>query len=315
MTGAGEGEPAPAAPEVRAITVGGAPSQIAVAGGLVWTLDLTERRLTAIAPQSGQVVRRVRIGARDDLATALGAGAGRVWVSLARPDRPSLLSRITPATGAARHTRLGSGAPGDIAVGPDAVWLLGEGGLDRVQHGAPAGRARPEPARAVVSGATDVASGYGSTWVLRRAAAGERGGEGAARAVVERVDQTSGEVVGRRAVPGAATAVATGLGAVWIANGCGGGWVRAPVGAGPAVCTRSGGGIADIAVGDGAVWGADRDDSAVLRIDPRTGAVAERIPLPNRPSAVTVGAGAAWAVSRRGVVYRIGPPAPEVAPT
>jgi hypothetical protein len=108
-----------------------------------------------------------------------------------------------------------------------------------------------------------------------------------------------------RAVPGAATAVAVGGGAVWVAGGCPAGIVRAPIGAGPARCLRTGGGVADVAVGAGAVWALDADGRRLLRLAPGTGAAHGVARLPGRPLALATGAGAVAVLLAGGRIVRV----------
>jgi YVTN family beta-propeller protein len=54
-----------------------------------------------------------------------------------------------------------------------------------------------------------------------------------------------------------------------------------------------------IALGAGSVWVADRQEGALLRIDPATGAVTKTIPLDAGPSAMAFAYGAVWVVNER----------------
>jgi YVTN family beta-propeller protein len=63
-----------------------------------------------------------------------------------------------------------------------------------------------------------------------------------------------------------------------------------------------------MAIGEGSAWLADADHSAVLRIDPETQSVIDRIPVGNGPSDVAFGDGALWAGSTvAGAIARIDP--------
>lgn len=101
----------------------------------------------------------------------------------------------------------------------------------------------------------------------------------------------------RFAVPLAAppTAVATGLGSLWVTSSDTQSLARVDlkrrqlrqtiaVGAGPD----------GVAVGAGAVWVANSLDGTVSRVDPATDHVVETIRVGSRPSGVTFGGGAAW---------------------
>jgi streptogramin lyase len=60
-------------------------------------------------------------------------------------------------------------------------------------------------------------------------------------------------------------------------------------------------------VGEGAVWVATRGDDTITRISPR-GTQVQAIPVPNIPTRVTVGGGSVWATSSEGArLLRIDP--------
>jgi hypothetical protein len=113
-----------------------------------------------------------------------------------------------------------------------------------------------------------------------------------------------GRRIGTRSLPGAATALAVGAGAVWVANGCAGGVARAPVGAGPVDCLGGRWGAGDIAACPAGAWVADADDSRVLRLT-TAGAVAGAVRLPGRPSIVACRGGVGWVVDGRGGLTRV----------
>ena len=63
-----------------------------------------------------------------------------------------------------------------------------------------------------------------------------------------------------------------------------------------------------LAVGEGAVWVANRQDATVSRIDPATDAVTDTIPVGKGPTAIAVGEGAVWVANGGdGTVSRIDP--------
>jgi hypothetical protein len=145
--------------------------------------------------------------------------------------------------------------------------------------------------------AVDVASGYGSVWSLSRLPNG--------RSLVTRREPGTGRVVGRRVVPAAATAIDVGLGAVWIANGCVDGVLRAPVGPGAGMCTPMGKGAADVVVGRGSAWAADSAGARVAELDAATGSVLRTWEVPGRPAAVAVAGNSVVTLTRRGDLFRL----------
>ncbi len=73
-----------------------------------------------------------------------------------------------------------------------------------------------------------------------------------------------------------------------------------------------GGGYVAIATGFGSLWVADDEGGAVLRMDPRHGAIVDTYGLGGSPLGVAVGADAVWAASDDGTVARIDPETGEV---
>ncbi len=265
-------------------------ASVAGGGGTIWTLGLRDRRLAAFPASGADAATTLTVGAAGDLATAVATGDGAVWVALQRSGN-GLVVRVG-ADGSRIVRRTGDLLPERIAVLPARVVAIGG---DRVT-GVPTGSGRPWSR--VAPGAIDVAAGYGSVWVLSR----QDGGRG----LVTRRDPTTGRVTGRRAAPAGPTAIAVGLGAVWVANGCPDGVLRAPVGPGPGVCARVGKGPVDIAVGGGSAWAADAAGRNVVELDAATGAVIGSWLTPGRPAALAVTGEQVVAVTQSGTALRLG---------
>jgi YVTN family beta-propeller protein len=208
----------------------------------------------------------------------------------------------------------------------------------------------------------NVAAGAGAVWVLND-------GED----TVSRIDPKTKEIVGTVETPGTPTQLAVGAGALWVGNG-GGRFVNTTVSvsrvdprsnrvtrtvklpdtSGGGVTASPNTGFAQIAVGAGAVWARNPDDSisridpdtgklaatidagastiaagkegvwfvpwdrpSVKRIDPRTNRVTQTIPIgANSLPAIAVGAGSVWATAENeGLVWRIEPGERPVTPT
>jgi DNA-binding SARP family transcriptional activator/streptogramin lyase len=159
----------------------------------------------------------------------------------------------------------------------------------------------------------DIAIGRAGLFVL--------GGDG----TLVRIDPALGDVAGRLRIepagtasgdPGAygqPTAMAVDARSVWIADlnhgivrvdPTGGRQQRFPVGF-----------VNGLALGEGAIWAASGRGASVLRIDPRSGRVTDRIPIVSRsstlapyPYAIAVGAGYVWVVNgNTGTVTKIDP--------
>jgi YVTN family beta-propeller protein len=71
-----------------------------------------------------------------------------------------------------------------------------------------------------------------------------------------------------------------------------------------------------IASAAGSLWLADPTDQAVLRVDPDTGAVVDRVPVGGQPGSLAVGAGAVWVASTlNGSIARLDPKTETVTQT
>jgi YVTN family beta-propeller protein len=119
---------------------------------------------------------------------------------------------------------------------------------------------------------------------------------------VERLDLDTRKLVQRRvgpAVPGNAeqTVIAAGDEGVWAGNTDASRVVRLDPRTGSvAAKVPETIQVAGIAVGAGSVWAADPVNGVVVRIDPRTARVMARIPVADGPRRLTVGEGAVWVV-------------------
>lgn len=259
-------------------------ASLAAGAGTVWAVGLRDRRVRPIAPVAGAPATDAVVGAAGDLAMALATGRGVVWVALQRAGAGAVVG-VEPG-GGRRVRATGDLLPEALAVLPARVVVVGENRVAALPLRAGRGWAHPSP------GAIDVEAGYGSVWVLSR-------GDGG-RSLVTRRDPATGRVVGRRGAPAAATAIAVGLGAVWVANGCPNGVLRAPVGPGPATCVRVGKGPADVAVGAGSAWAADGAGRRVVQLDARNGVIVRAWAMPRPPASLAVGGTGVVALTRGG---------------
>src|SRR6266511_4967840 len=112
---------------------------------------------------------------------------------------------------------------------------------------------------------------------------------------VSRIDPRRGRVVATIVVGNEPRALAVGAGAVWVANAW---WEGTVSRIDPSnVVTAEipiGRGAGAVAVGAGAVWVANALDDTVVQIDPATNAIEATIPVGKRPGGIAVGAGAGW---------------------
>ena len=134
------------------------------------------------------------------------------------------------------------------------------------------------------------------------------------RGGVSRIDARTGEVTTLEDVGVAPTAVAVGLGATWVTDVENSTVLRIDPTNVVTDTIELGGSPAGIAVGAGAVWVAQFFANALVRIDPETKSVTTTIPVGRSPIGVAVGAGSVWvANSRDGTVSRIDPQSNDVS--
>jgi peptide/nickel transport system substrate-binding protein len=187
-------------------------------------------------------------------------------------------------------------APGEVAAGPDAVWVTNSSNnsVSRIDVSTSDVRQTIQ----VGAGPAGVAVGGGAVWVAN-------GLDG----TVSRIDPTANQVVQTITVGNGPSGVAYGERNVWVTNSADGtisqidpenGDVRRTL---PAVIGASG-----VAVGFGRVWIVSPPSGSVVALDPRSGQVLQRIGVGVDPDAVTVGARAVWVANRAdGTVSKFDP--------
>ncbi len=203
--------------------------------------------------------------------------------------------------------------PGNLAVGEGAVWVLKDGEDDGLAH-RPGDEGGHRNAIHTPGTPTQLATGAGALWV------GKRGGRFVYTTVgVSRVDPRSGTVTRTLKLPdttGGDVFAAPDTGFAQIAVGAGAVWARNPDDTISRIDAETGdlvetvdAAASTIAAGKEGVWFVPLERPSVARIDPRTNRVAETILIgANSLSAIAVGAGSVWATAEtEGVVHRIVP--------
>ena len=139
-----------------------------------------------------------------------------------------------------------------------------------------------------------IAVGAGSLWVsnpVSRFPATDRLGR------VSRIDLETGEVTSRIRVPAPPSALAADADAVWLGLERGRDlWRIDPRDDVAAAAVAVGGPVADLAIGEGAVWALETDGT-LSRIDPATNKVTGSAEL-GRAAAIAVGHGRVWIATR-----------------
>jgi peptide/nickel transport system substrate-binding protein len=239
---------------------------------------------------------------------AVGASPGEVAVG---PDavwvtnsNDNSVSRIDPQTNGVRQTIPVGGGPAGVAVGGGAVWVAN--GLAGTVSRIDPTTNRVVQTITVGNGPKGVAYGDGFVWVTN-----------STDGTVSQIVPDTGHV--RRTLPAAigASGVAVGFGRVWIVSPSSGSVVALDPGSGR-VLRRIGVGVEPdaIAAGAGAVWVANRADSTISRIDPRTAAVKNTIQVGRGPDGVAAVAGRVWVANgAQGTMSGIDPASSAVVKT
>ncbi len=258
----------------------------------------TGNSLAVIDPESNRLVDAIPTGVRP---ADVASGAGYIWVANRDDDT---VTQIAPRARRVVSTTSPGVSVAGLAAGRHGVWV-GDIRRTRVVRLDPgfhsvvrSVRIAPDSAGFGQLGTNPMAIGYGAVWTGRTYGA------------VARVGGTSHEVTRTISVGNDPSAIATGVGGVWVTDADDNTVTRIdPAGEGAVVATTSvGQGPAALAVGAGAVWVANTQDGTVSRIDPRTATVTHTIPVGRRPTGVAVGEGAVWvANSLSGTLTRIDP--------
>jgi YVTN family beta-propeller protein len=206
--------------------------------------------------------------------------------------------------------------PSNIAVGEGSAWVL---------NTADASVARVDPRTGEVIRSfepggrpTDIAAGAGAVWIGSGRGATQR---------VSRVDPRTGEPTRTVRLPGDGEAgagddregfpgIAVGAGAVWAINPDETVSRLDPAsGRRVAVVQATDDDVEAIAAGDAGVW-VISGVNTIARIDPRTNRMRKPIELgSNRLFGIAVGGGAVWATSEEGVLWRVEPGQPRIERT
>ena len=269
----------PASLEVtHRVRVGDSPTAVAVAAGGAWVLNGNDETLSLVDAERGEVVRTVAIpGAPSDIT----ADRGVLWLVTRRPD----LVRIDPVSArVAERVRLArprglapatAFPPGFVAAADGVVWASDGAWLWRVSGRAPR---RIERHAAPVRGPLAIDT---SLWI---------------GSLVE-LDRTTFRVRRRLGLGDRAQDVASGHGAIWIADATRRSVIRIDPRTGRSTRVEAVGGVpSGIAVDDRAVW-VSVQSGLVVRLDPRTGATTGRVGVGGTPRGVASGEGRVWVVA------------------
>ena len=265
------------------------------------------RRSSARPP--GRLLRRIRSpeGALTALGLSAVAAASLIALSVGGGGRPAATSRA--GVTAQRPIRL-QHTPDRIEMLGDRLWALTtEGGtLARVDTTSRRAAYFLSPVHLAAYTFPGLAVGAGSVWTTEAATFGG----------VTRIDPGTGEATARLRIRDGAVQAAVGAGAAWATSGSRGSrqsrLLRIDTGSNRITDTRArvGREPADMAIGAGAVWVADRAGDAVVRVDLDTGRT-NRIVVGDEPAAIAAGRVGVWVLnSGDRTLSRIDPARPSV---
>lgn len=211
---------APRATVAATVAITPRPGGVAVAGDAVWVAASTtfgaaagppQHTLVRVDPATARVVATVPVPVpMVAVAVSPGPRDGAVWAvgtrdPTAESGEPAgVVVRVDPATGAVvADVELGVGAPSDLAVAADAVWVADSRG-DRVLRIDPA--TNRVVAQVSVPGPTSVAMGPDGVWVA------------SPDGKVRRIDPATNRVAATVATGRNPTVVVAGAEGVWVSN-------------------------------------------------------------------------------------------------
>jgi YVTN family beta-propeller protein len=287
---------------VAEVPVGSAPTRLALAGNSLWVVNTADSTVSHIDAEKRVVVRTIPVPGPP---SGIAADEKAAWVVYLRsPDTSGVgagsagAALVDPRFDDVSHTVALDQRfeyQDAVAVGLGAVWAADPAFITRLD---PSGRIRKAiPIDYTSQGSLDV--GYGAVWAVN--------GLGVVRVdPATNVPLTIPIAQTGTGVGPSPTAVAVGAGAVWVAsrfvtgNGFSTSGKRGTV---SRIDPQTNAVVATISVGhepfaiaaaDGAVWVANRTDSAISRIDPRTNRVVATIDVGGEPEGLAADAGSVW---------------------
>jgi streptogramin lyase len=248
---------------------------------------------------SGELDAAIGVGKAP---TDVAASDEWVWVVNSN-DGAGTISRINARTQRFVSTFSVAGTPRDLAAAFGSLWVgTSEGRVFRVEPGSDL----VERSWTLPNAGESTAFGFdqGAGWL----AVGRDAVWAASSRAISRIDpRTSGLTPRPSEYWGP---MAYGLGSLWIV---GEELERvAPATMRSRARVELAVGAAAITTGLGAVWVADDENEAIIRVDPRQNAVSRTYEVDGHPLGVAVGGGAVWATSDSGHVVRIDPRTHEV---
>jgi streptogramin lyase len=278
----------PASQPLEAVSVGRAPSDIAVGGiGNVWTANQENDSVTRVDPRTDRADISIPLSSSPgDIAIA----SGPVWVAL--PDEGAV-TKVDFLTGQPSETITVS-TPGiemELTVGPDVLWIVAKGdALYRLDAGSATPQRLELTARPV-----DVAV-HGTTGYLLDA-----------DGTVTLFDQTTGDAVGNSftVAPGEAGDLIYAAGALWHFTGADGNLIKMDPSSGAELARyEADGTVIDLAIDPKVAWVLVRAGDGthrVVRIAREDAAPSgDEITMPGQAVEAGISGGRLWVTDRTG---------------
>jgi streptogramin lyase len=112
----------PVTRKVRRTLVGGAPFDVVVEHGNVWTSGFSNGKLVQVDARTGRVVRRIKVGGAPN---GLLYDRGAIWVGLGRGATEVL--KVDPTSGSIKRVDVGATAPTHFVATASGIWVANDG--------------------------------------------------------------------------------------------------------------------------------------------------------------------------------------------
>jgi YVTN family beta-propeller protein len=297
---------------ILSIPVGDRPNAITFGFDSIWVVNARSDSVSRVDPVSNIVVATISVGATTGM--GIVAAEGAVWVT---NFDANTVTRIDPATNLVAATIPVGSSPSGIDATPGAIWVAEHrgdpnGGVSRIDPATNSVVARIPLGAQSCCGPTQIGTTPDAVWV------GVPNLSAPPELVRIDPDTTSVEAVifpEKGAVNGGMAATGSD---VWAAGGINvpSRLLRIDAGTNTISATiNTGGGTGlGVAVGFGSVWttgtgnGPATGNGFLLRIDPETNNVVEKLNLAGAPLNIAMGAGSVWVtLPGEGLVVRLAP--------
>ncbi|MCA1832940.1 MAG: hypothetical protein ABR548_00415 [Actinomycetota bacterium] len=249
---------------------------IAITDDAAWVTQTEAGKVARIDPVSNKIVAQVTVGTSP---ASIATGFNRLWIA---NSGETSLSVVDPKSNRVVKTVALKSRPDNVSAGLGFVWVASStaGAIYQI---APATYALVRTI--AVEGTEDVVAGDEGLWAI-----------GPGKNKLTQLDPETGNIMTSIDVKDGAHSIALGSGAVWTGSGPNGNAITRISGAGPnkAIPVEAGAFPDRIAFSPGAVWVGEFRRFAVVKIDPETNAIVDKITVGNGPAVVAVGFRSLW---------------------